>query len=64
MLTTKKTYKGDCVMKSIVEEKLVSFKSLEQKIFAYVCEEDRADLYKSGGKDSHDGHRAQKTAYS
>ena len=25
-------------MKSIVEEKLVSFKSLEQKIFAYVCE--------------------------
>ena len=26
------------MMKSIVEEKLVSFKSLEQKIFAYVCE--------------------------
>lgn len=25
-------------MKSIVEENLVSFKSLEQKIFAYVCE--------------------------
>lgn len=25
-------------MKSIVEEKLVSFKSLEQKVFAYVCE--------------------------
>lgn len=38
MLTTKKTRKGDCVMKSIVEEKLISFKSLEQKIFAYVCE--------------------------
>lgn len=26
------------MMKSIVEEKLVSFKSLEQKVFAYVCE--------------------------
>lgn len=25
-------------MKSIVEEKLVSFKSLEKKIYAYVCE--------------------------
>ena len=25
-------------MKSIVEEKLVSFKHLEQKIFAYTCE--------------------------
>ena len=25
-------------MKTIVEEKLVSFKTLEQKIFAYVCE--------------------------
>ena len=25
-------------MKSIVEEKLVSFKTLEQKIFSYVCE--------------------------
>ncbi len=25
-------------MKSIVEQKLLSFKSLEQKIFAYVCE--------------------------
>ena len=25
-------------MKSIVEEKLVSFKTLEQKVFAYVCE--------------------------
>ncbi len=25
-------------MKSIVEEKLVSFKSLEQKVFRYVCE--------------------------
>ena len=26
------------MMKSIVEEKLVSFKLLEQKVFAYVCE--------------------------
>lgn len=26
------------MMKSIVEEKLVSFKTLEQKVFAYVCE--------------------------
>lgn len=26
------------MMKSIVEEKLVSFKELEQKIFNYVCE--------------------------
>ncbi len=26
------------MMKSIVEEKLVSFKTLEQKIFSYVCE--------------------------
>ena len=25
-------------MKSIVEEKLISFKELEQKIFRYVCE--------------------------
>lgn len=38
MLTTKKTDKGDCVIESIVEEKLVSFKTLEQKVFAYVCE--------------------------
>lgn len=29
------------MMKSIVEEKLVSFKELEQKIFKYVCELDR-----------------------
>ena len=35
MLTTKKTDKGDCVLESIVEEKLVSFKTLEQKVFAY-----------------------------
>ena len=26
------------MMKSIVEEKLVSFKELEQKVFKYVCE--------------------------
>ncbi len=26
------------MMKSIVEEKLVSFKELEQKVFQYVCE--------------------------
>ena len=26
------------MMKSIVEEKLVSFKTLEQKVFDYVCE--------------------------
>ena len=26
------------MMKSIVEEKLVSFKVLEQKVFSYVCE--------------------------
>ena len=38
MLVARKTRKGDCVMKSIVEEKLVSFKSLEKKIYAYVCE--------------------------
>lgn len=29
------------MMKSIVEEKLVSFKELEQKIFNYVCERGR-----------------------
>lgn len=38
MLVANKTRKGDCMMKSIVEEKLVSFKLLEQKVFAYVCE--------------------------
>ena len=38
MLVARKTYKGDCMMKSIVEEKLVSFKTLEQKVFRYVCE--------------------------
>ena len=38
MLVAKKTRKGDCMMKSIVEEKLISFKVLEQKVFAYVCE--------------------------
>ena len=38
MLVANKTRKGDCMMKSIVEEKLVSFKTLEQKVFAYVCE--------------------------
>ena len=38
MLVANQTCKGDCMMKSIVEEKLVSFKTLEQKVFAYVCE--------------------------
>ena len=38
MLVANQTRKGDCMMKSIVEEKLVSFKTLEQKVFAYVCE--------------------------
>ena len=33
MLVVRKTDKGDCMMKSIVEEKLVSFKELEQKLF-------------------------------
>nr|WP_304955023.1 UPF0236 family protein [uncultured Acetatifactor sp.] len=37
MLTTKKTKEGDCMMKTIVEEKLVSFKTLEQKIYKYIC---------------------------
>mgnify|MGYP005766318687 CR=1 FL=1 len=31
MLVANQTRKGDCMMKSIVEEKLVSFKTLEQK---------------------------------
>lgn len=38
MLVATQTDKGDCMMKSIAEEKLVSFKTLEQKIFSYVCE--------------------------
>lgn len=38
MLVATQTDKGDCMMESIVEEKLVSFKTLEQKIFSYVCE--------------------------
>ena len=38
MLVANQTRKADCMMKSIVEEKLVSFKTLEQKVFAYVCE--------------------------
>jgi hypothetical protein len=38
MLVATQTDKGDCMMKSIVEEKLVSFKELEQKIFNYICE--------------------------
>lgn len=38
MLATKKTHKGDYMMKTIVEEKPISFKTLEQKIFSYVCE--------------------------
>ena len=38
MLVANKTCKGDCMMKSIVKEKLVSFKTLEQKVFGYVCE--------------------------
>ena len=38
MLVAKKTDKGDCMMKSIVDENLVSFKMLEQKIYDYVCE--------------------------
>ncbi|MCC8101632.1 MAG: UPF0236 family protein [Clostridiales bacterium] len=38
MLVAKKTRKGDCMMESIVKEKLVSFKSLEQKVFVFVCE--------------------------
>ena len=32
------------MMKSIVEEKLVSFKTLEQKVFKYVCEIGRAHV--------------------
>ena len=38
MLVATQTDKGDCMMKSIVEEKLVSFKELEKKVFKYVCE--------------------------
>ena len=38
MLVATQTDKEDCMMKSIVEEKLVSFKELEQKKFKYVCE--------------------------
>ena len=38
MLTAKKNRKGDCMMSTIVEEKLISFKELEQKVFKYVCE--------------------------
>lgn len=30
--------RGDCMMKLIVDENLLSFKVLEQKIFDYVCE--------------------------
>ena len=32
MLIAKQTDKGDCVMSTIVEEKLTSFKELEQKV--------------------------------
>ena len=28
---------GGCMMKTIVEEKLVSFKTLEQKIYKFIC---------------------------
>lgn len=38
MLIATKTDKGDCMMSPIVEEKLISFKELEQKVFKYVCE--------------------------
>ena len=38
MLTAKKTRKGDCMMSTILNENLISFKELEKKIFAYVCE--------------------------
>ena len=38
MLTTKKTSKGNYMMNTIVDENLISFKELEQKIFNYVCE--------------------------
>jgi hypothetical protein len=37
MLVARKTNKGDCMMKLIVDENLLSFKVLEQKIFVYVC---------------------------
>ena len=38
MLVATQTDKEDCMMKTIVEEKLISFMELEQKIFKYVCE--------------------------
>ena len=38
MLIARKTRKGDCMMNSIVAEKLISFKELEQKVFKYICE--------------------------
>ena len=41
------------MMKTIVEEKRVSFKTLEQKIFSYVCElrQRRGRLGDRGGYD-------------
>ena len=29
--------KGDCMMNTIINEELVSFKELEKKIYNYVC---------------------------
>lgn len=37
MLIVEKTRKGGRMTKSIVDENLISFKELEQKIFKYVC---------------------------
>ena len=37
ILIAKKIRKGNCMMNTIVNENLISFKELEQKIFNKVC---------------------------
>lgn len=38
MLIDKKNNKGDCMINTILNEELVSFKELEKKIFDFICE--------------------------
>ena len=38
MLIDEKTRKGDCMMESILQEKRISFKEFEKKIYQFVCE--------------------------
>lgn len=38
MLIVEKNTKGDCMMTTIVNDELISFKELEKKIYSYVCE--------------------------